>query len=61
MDLQKLLAPLLNVVDQLDTPTVMAITGIMFLLTMWLGGIADIIVLIVGIGLGISISKKLLS
>ena len=60
-DIKEKLAPMLKMIEQLDSQSVMAICGVMLLLTVIFGGIADVIVLVAGIWIGIAICKKMLS
>lgn len=61
IDVKSALEPVLKMIDQLDTQTVLALCGVMFLLTLILGGIADVIALLAGVWIGIAIFKKFLS
>lgn len=54
------LQPVLKMIDQLDNQTVLAICGVMFLLTILLGGLADAVALTAGIWIGVALSKKFL-
>ena len=60
MDLKSMLAPVLKVVDQLDTQSVLAISGVMFVLTGLFGGFADVIALAIGVVMGFALYKKLM-
>ncbi|MCP8352160.1 hypothetical protein [Candidatus Synchoanobacter obligatus] len=57
-DLKEKLAPLFKVIDEMDVPTVMAIAGIMALLTIIFGGFADFVALMLGVGLGFALYRK---
>ena len=60
-DLKKRMIPVFKVIDQLDKEAVLAICGVMLLLTMILGGLADVFAMLVGCVAGIAIYKKFLS
>jgi|GEM_PF-5585450 hypothetical protein len=55
------LEPVLKMIDQLDNQTVLAICGIMLILTAVLGGIADVVALLSGVWIGIAVYKKFLN
>ena len=59
-DLKEKLAPLFKTIDEMDVPTVIAVTGIMALLTIIFGGWADFVALAVGVGLGVTLYRKFL-
>ena len=59
-DFKTKLAPVLKMIEQLDNQTVMALTGVMLLLALVVGNVADLVAMVIGIWLGIAISKKLL-
>jgi hypothetical protein len=60
-DIKEKLAPMLKMIEQLDTQSVMAVCGVMLLLTAILGGFSDVIALVAGVWMGIAICKKMLS
>ena len=59
-ELKTKLAPVMKMIDQLDVQTVLAVSGVMFLLTLILGGVPDVIALISGIWIGVALYRKLL-
>lgn len=59
-DLKPKLEPVLKMIDQLDVQTVLAVSGVMMLLTVILGGIADVVALLAGVWIGVAIYRKLL-
>lgn len=59
-DMKSILEPVLKMIDQLDNQTVLAICGVMLLVTALLGGIADVVALLSGVWAGIALFKKFL-
>lgn len=59
-DLKSKLGPVLKMIEQLDTQTVIAICGVMFVLVSLLGGIADVVAWLAGVWAGMAICKKFL-
>ncbi|MEC7030232.1 MAG: hypothetical protein VXW87_00995 [Pseudomonadota bacterium] len=59
-DLKEKLAPVLGMIDALDSEAVLAITGVLFILGFIIGGLEDVVAMVVGIWIGFAIFKKFL-
>lgn len=59
-DIKAKLDPMFKILDQLDKEAILAIAGVMFLMTLILGGIADVFAMLVGVVIGIALYKKFL-
>lgn len=58
-DVKEKLAPIMKSVDQLDTEAVLAICGVLLLLSLILGGVADLIAMLIGVVMGMAVHKKI--
>lgn len=59
-DLKDKLAPVLGMIDSLDSESVLAISGVLLIVGFIIGGLEDVIAMIVGVWIGIAIFKKYL-
>ena len=59
-DLKEKLAPVLGMIDSLDSESVLAISGVLLIVGFIIGGLEDVIAMIVGVWIGIAIFKKYL-
>lgn len=59
-DLKRKLAPVLGMIDSLDSESVLAISGVLVIVCFIVGGLEDVIALLVGVWVGIAIFKKFL-
>ena len=58
-EMKKVLAPVIKVIDQLDKEAVLAIGGVLLLLALIFGGIADLLAMLIGMLVGMALYKKL--
>ncbi len=59
-DIKGKLAPILQMIDSLDSEAVLAISGVFLIVGFVLGGIEDVIAMVAGIWMGIALYKKFL-
>ena len=59
-DLKNKLSPMLKMIDQLDNQTVLALSGVLLILAFIMGGLEDVIAMVIGMWLGVALTKKLL-
>jgi hypothetical protein len=58
-EVKKVLAPVIKAIDQLDKEAVLAIGGVLLLLALIFGGIADLLAMLIGMLVGMALYKKL--
>ena len=61
IDFKKHFVPLLKMVDQLDKEAILALLGVFLLCALFIGGLEDAIMLIIGFAAGIAFFKKFLN
>ncbi len=59
-DLKGKLAPVLGMIDSLDPESVLAISGVLLIIGLYVGGLEDVIAMLVGVWIGIAVFKKFL-